>query len=706
MKSSMVFITPEAAAKWLSNIGLAVCVLVAGLLICNQYSSLSTLIPYYRINTPALCLLFGFVTACCGIRLAIAGCVFALPLVPTFAWQLQLYTGYGRVQDVTSAGLDLIAGILLGLIVNTLWRRQSLRGRLALPWPAGLVILILTISVAVAVARNLHQTASPFVPQALLYNLMHLRTLGWHDDYRPLVDWVAYGSAFLLLALFAPALRAMSDRNDVIFKPLIAGLVIAALVGFRQSIFGAGLNSSQINFRMDEFGFMALGFQPDLHAFAAHMLLGVIGLFGYLYIKNNLWLRALVLGLVLPLCGVLLFLSKSKSTFALAIFCLLLMALLWICRNAKYFKSVVLSVLACSVLVIISVPIFTDAWGRAIGFILHSFSLPDLIGLNLKLSYRPEVYLAAFRMFALFPFAGLGQGEFYHQSANHELTQSLFLSLEQNGENAHNYFLQTLVENGILGFAAFVLLLSYPLIRAVDKRALIPGLVALAAVFGGNLFSHSMLVRENLLLAACFLALMYAAVTNTPLPVMGASSLAAVPRSALGSQWLQNTSKRLVTWLTQPKVLTACVLITLLLIAKETYQSLKGTPFNLDIQCQEKPRQERDGWTSGRFIWDVPVGAQSMILNLAETQPNVVRRPLSGSLTIWFDQRFLLAKDFVLNRNGRHSLEIALPEGTLATPDDYQIELKVQRCFVPRNFGMSGDARRLGVKVESTEWRY
>jgi hypothetical protein len=102
----------------------------------------------------------------------------------------------------------------------------------------------------------------------------------------------------------------------------------------------------------------------------------------------------------------------------------------------------------------------------------------------------------------------------------------------------------------------------------------------------------------------------------------------------------------------------------------------------------------------------MPVGAHSLILNLAETQPNVGRRPLSGSLTIWFDQRLLLVKDFVLNKNGRQSLEIALPEGTLATPDDYQIELQVQRCFVPRNFGMNGDGRRLGVKVESTDWRY
>jgi O-antigen ligase len=695
----MVFITPESATKWLSNIGLALCVLVAGLLICNQYGSLSTLIPYYRVNTPALCLLFGFVTACFGMRLAIAGCVFALPLIPTFAWQLQTYTGYGRVQDVTSAGLDLVAGILLGFFVTSVRRRQHPRDRIKMPWPAGLVLVLLTISVAVAIMRNLHQTSSPFTLQALTYNLLHLRTLGWHDDYRPLVDWVAYCSAFLLLALFAPALKAMPDRNDVIFKPLIAGLMIAALVGLRQSLFGVGLNGSQLNFRLDGFGFMALGFQPDLHAFAAHMLLGVIGLFGYLYVKNSVWLRALALGLVLPLCGVVLFLSKSKATMALAICCLVLMALLWVCRRTKYFQSAVLSVLACGVLVIASLPIFTESWASALSFILHKFNLPDLGTLNLKLSYRPEVYLAAFRMFALFPFGGLGQGEFYHQSANHDLTQSLFLSLEQNGENTHNYFLQTLVENGILGFSAFLLLLSYPIIRATDKRSLAPGLVALAAVFGGNVFSHSMLVRENLLLAACFLALMYAAIADHHV-----STTHGIPASLDTTRGINRTFKKLTEWGSQTKVHMFFVMLAALLIAKETHQSLKRFPFNVDIQCAQT-RLERDGWTSGRYLWDVPVGAQGVVLNLATTQPDLVKRPLPATLAIWYDRRLLLENELRLDKTGPQRLEIDLPEGRVATPDDYQIELKVQRCFVPRNFGMGADGRRLGVRIESVDWK-
>jgi len=693
-------ITTDSIAKWLSSLGLALCLIAAGLLICNQYGALSGLTPYYRINTSALCLLFGFITACCGMQFAIAGCVFALPLLPTFAQQFQIYTGYGRILDVSSAGLDLISGVLLGLIVNSLWHRKTLRGRIALPWPAGLLVVILTISVAVAVTRNLYQSASPFVPQAFVYNLLHLRTLSWHDDYRPLLDWMAYGMAFLLLALFVPALKTMPNRNDLIFKPLIAGLVIAAWVGLRQSTLGVGLSVSQITFRQGQFGYMALGFQPDLHAFGAHMLLGVVGLFGYLYAKKSVYLRLLVICTVVPFCGYVLFLSKSKASFALAVVCLMVLAALWLFHRAKYFWPVVVSLTLASLMIIFSMAIFTESWAVMLNSILSKFSLPSLNTLNLLLSYRPEVYLAALRMSTLFPFSGLGQSEFYHQSASHALTQSLFLSYEQNGEHAHNYFLQTLVENGVLGIAAFGLLLIYPFIRTAEKGVLIPGMIALLAVFSGNMFAHSLLVRENLLLAMCFVALMYAAVQTQAVSPKRDTALPSV-----NDPWLLNSLKRTFTYLTQPKVLIGLMLISLLWIAKETYQSIRSRPFNVDIQCHEKPRLGRDGWTSGRYVFDVPAGAQGMALHIIDTQPDVAQRPVPGSLSIWYDRRLLLEKDFVLNKTEPQHLVIDLPDGVFATPDDYQIELKVQRCFVPRNFGMGEDSRRLGVRVESVNWK-
>jgi hypothetical protein len=157
----------DTVTNWLSRVGLALCLLVAGLLVCNQYGALGSLTTYYRLNTPALCLLFGFMTACVSMRLAVMGCVFALPLLPTFAWQFQQYVGYGRIQDVAGAGLDLVAGVLLGLIVKSLWERKRISTRLEMPWAAGLLMVILTISTAVALSRNLHQSASRLRPVSL-----------------------------------------------------------------------------------------------------------------------------------------------------------------------------------------------------------------------------------------------------------------------------------------------------------------------------------------------------------------------------------------------------------------------------------------------------------------------------------------------------------------------------------------------------------
>lgn len=691
-------LTTDTLPIWLARLGLGLCVVASMLWLGSQYATLSTLNPYYRINTSALCLVFGFLLACFSMRFAIMGCIFALPLLPTFAWQFQVYTGYGRIQDTSSPGLDLVVGIMLGLIANALASKTRLRDRFALPWPAVLVMLVLTASVAMAITRNLHQSASPFSLHGLLYNLINMRSLGWHDDYRPLVDWVAYGIAILLLAMFVPVLKNMPDRNEVIFKPLIAGLVIAALVGWRQSTTGAGLSQSQLYFRPDGFGYMALGFQSDLHAFAGHMLLGALGLWGYLYYKKSTWLRLFLLGAVIPLCWLMLFLSKSKATFAVGVLGLIAIGTIWVCRHTEYIKHVVLGVFVCALLLPLSVLLFTDTWATLLTATLNKFNLPDLNALNLKLSYRPEVYLAALRMFALFPLAGFGQSEFYRQSANYDLTHSFFLSVDQNGENAHNYFLQTLAETGLLGFGAFLLLLAYPLFRSSNRRALIPAVVALCAIFGANLFAHSMLIRENLLLAACFVALMYATMTTETVPL----KIEQLPPS--GHRQQSAMLGLLYGWLKQPKVILCFVMITAVLMATELYQSFKSRPFNVDLQCHEARRVKYDGWTTGRQVFEVPVGARGMILDIVNAHPDSAKRPLAGSLTLWYDRAIVLKQDFSFAATGPQRLEIYLPNETIATPDDYQIELQLQRCFVPRDFGMNNDGRRLGVNVKSVDW--
>jgi hypothetical protein len=210
-----------------------------------------------------------------------------------------------------------------------------------------------------------------------------------------------------------------------------------------------------------------------------------------------------------------------------------------------------------------------------------------------------------------------------------------------------------------------------------------------------------MLVRENLLLAACFVALLYASITTQENNSTESNTLRSITNS-----WFKRVMGEPLAWLRQPNVLFTGLLVALLLIAKETYQSFEGEPFSVDVQCQVTRPFDRDGWTSGRHLVDVPVGTTGLVLNLATTQPDVATRPLPGSLVIWFNRDLLLKKDFVLNQTIPQSLTIDLPEGRVATPDDYQIELKLQRCFIPKNFGINGDGRRLGVRIDSIDWRY
>jgi O-antigen ligase len=669
--------------------GHALVFLAVIIVVCNQYESLKTLDPFFRITMPALCLLFAFVTTAVNIRVGIMGCLFALPLLPNLTWQIQVYFGYGRILALHNAGFDLITGLFLGAIVNKCWNRKKSSSYFSLPWQAGLCLILLTLSVVLAISRNLHQTVSFFQFSTLTYNLLNFRSIGWHDDYRPLFDWLAYANAFALVGVLVPALKSMPDRNDIIFKPLIISLIIAALVGYRQSTYGVGLSLDQINFRVDQFGYIALGFQQDIHAFAGQMLIGSIGLFGYLYYSKNTLARLLVLAAI-PLCWIALFLSKSKSNFALSIVCMIVIAAIWVFRHSAWLKRVLISTLVLVILLALSMVLFKGPWILVLTHAANLMGLTDLAALNVKLSYRPEVYLAALHAFTLFPFMGLGQSEFYRQAANYDLTHSYFLSIDQNGENAHNYFLQTLSETGLIGIAVFTLLLVYPILRIKNKSLLIPAWVGLGAIFIGNIFAHSMLVRENLFTAASFVALMYAwlETENTP----------------LAQKNINNSYTPLRTWcVSHPRVIIVFFSALVLLVGKEIYQSYRRFPFTEDIQCFKAQPLDHDGWTSGLYKVAIPQGAHGMTLFIKGAQPEVAKRPLTATLSIVHRESSLIEQSKILfNPDGPRQITMNFPDGFVADDDDYHVDLRLQRCFIPRNMGINSDGRRLGIQIESS----
>jgi hypothetical protein len=122
------------------------------------------------------------------------------------------------------------------------------------------------------------------------------------------------------------------------------------------------------------------------------------------------------------------------------------------------------------------------------------------VGVRYSVWARAELISTALDMLADRPLLGVGVSRFYDlfpQFASPELRQAFFESalVPVVRENAHNNFLQILAELGLVGFAAFVLLL----LLALQPAPAVPGsvrpalIIALGAFFFTALFGHPLL---------------------------------------------------------------------------------------------------------------------------------------------------------------------------------------------------------------------
>lgn len=684
--------------NFLSFMGLLIASLTIVVVLYNMFGSMKGIPSPYRVTISVLLFTFAFIATTFNKNLGLRACLFLLPLLPNLTFQILSYTGYGRILHQDTSGFDLLAGFICGTFVNHVFVSRKKTPLVIMPWPAGLLLLIVTLSVVLAITRNLAQTSALPNFSALLYSLTHIRSIGWHDDYRPLFDWVAYGLALGFFATILPILKDSNKRNRLVFIPLIAGVLLAAVVGLIQNRYGLGLTLSQLHFRSthmsyghDPFGFSAVGFQPDIHAFAGHLMLGAVGMLGYWYSCKDKLTRYLIPLLVMPVSFLAMLASKSKSSVALTVLFLIVLILLWLFRRSAYLLKIVGFFLMTTVLLFLSLYVFQDTWESVLTLLANRLGFADLYAMNFSLAFRPEIYLAAFRMLADFPLMGLGQGNFYRLSAIPSFSQSPFLTETLNGENAHNYFIQILAENGVIGFFIFVVFVFYPVVKIKNKKQLIPVLVALGSLFLGNLYSHSLLVRENLFICSSLLALMYAwALSDQALPA-------------------HSTKGHGITIITPPAAtawaLSGVVLIVCLLAVKEVRQSFAQPPFTFDYQCHKTTELSQDNWTTGRYLATLPADTQGVRIELQSLQPDSARRSLSLQLMlIDEDKKTLVSQRYDFKNGNMQAMEILLPATALNDMQLKQVLLVVERCFVPKNFGMGGDQRRLGVRIKSIDY--
>jgi hypothetical protein len=688
-----------------SPFGLISCFLAVFGLVCAFMASLAVLAndAYYFAHhglTPSVALfllafIIGLSSEVWGLALVIA----LLPLTAGIPNLLNTLLGTNALA-MPNPGLDLVAGLLLAHLIKVVMGkvRQDQgppKGQSSLlvssPWPLGLVMLAITASVVLAISRNLYLSATSTSLRGVVFNLMHFRPMDWRADYLPLGNWVAYALAVGLIILVITKLKSIDSdkRNSWIFRSLMLGLAISAITGLIQAATGWGLPEALLQFRKDAFGYAAIGLQPDLHAFAAHMLLGVVGLWGYFLVCKSKAER-LCIAILFLLCSAGLIASKSRASLFIASIALMVLSLIYLYRHSKKFFIVSLIVFIAVVCVVLlgagSIPGL--AWVGELMTQMQSRRLDSLSDLGGMMGSRFEIWSAVANMFSAYPLMGVGEGEFYRLSSNISFARSEFLQLNR-GENAHNYFLQVLAENGLVGVTVFAIAFIVPYRACQNKQLILPALIGLLSLFLGNIFAHSFLVRENLLLGATLLGLLYSfAVTGTNATIhapviLGRTRLLAIVAS----------------------------LLLLVGIAIEIAFSFGKMPFRAGADCFVKDvRSSADGWTSGAWEELLPKGTKGVELMAFPNRPNIHKQPISGrmEMLVWIPGRgkvLVNTRNYEWTTNTPMKLGLEMPTEYDNSPHVKSVRLQLSSCYTPRNLGVNTDSRRLGVQIEHVQWK-
>ena len=228
-------------------------------LLCAFIASLAVLgnDAYYFAHhglTPSVALfLLAFIIGLSSEVWALALVLALLPLTAGIPNLLNTLLGANALA-MPNPGLDLVAGLLLAHLIKVVMRKVrqvqgSLKGQnswlASSPWPLGLVMLVITASVVLAISRNLYLSASSTSLRGVVFNLVHFRPMDWHADYLPLGNWVAYALAAGLIILVITKLKSIDSekRNSWIFRSLMLGLAISAITGLIQAATGMALDA-------------------------------------------------------------------------------------------------------------------------------------------------------------------------------------------------------------------------------------------------------------------------------------------------------------------------------------------------------------------------------------------------------------------------------------------------------------------------------
>ncbi len=364
-------------------------------------------------------------------------------------------------------------------------------------FPSGVLLLFhawVALSAMVAVGRNLWQSASELSLRGLAYNVWLTRGIMWHDDYYPLQDSFFYSVA--LVMLFA-TWTLLHKYGDWLLKRLIGVVLAGAVTNVTFGLWQMATNKGwwgQLPFYMN-------AFWQDLHSFGVFMAGSLILGYGVLATRPTTPMVKATVGLAMLAAAVGLYLSGSRSTLLLAV-ALLIGWAIWVTPKLRGWQRAIPALAMIAALGAIHLALDHGYRGISYASLNERLAIMDLKSLNELLSYRPEVWAAALRMYGAFPLFGLGQGAFYRLSANPAFSGSELL-VELGGDGVHNYPFRILVELGPVGFGLLVLS-AVPFLMLGRQNFKFVSFYALVGLAVGNLYTNALLVRELLMLCAVF----------------------------------------------------------------------------------------------------------------------------------------------------------------------------------------------------------
>jgi O-antigen ligase len=541
--------------------------------------------------------------------------------------------------------------------------------------PGGTLLLFhawMALSAAIAVGRNIWQSASELSLRGLAYNVWLARGISWHDDYYPLQDPFFYSVA---LAMLFGTWALLRQGGEDLLRRLVGVVLAGAMTNVAFLLWQKSTGKGWVN---GQLATSANAFWPDLHSFGVFMALALFLGYGFFVNRSATPGAKSATGLAMLAAAAGLYLSGSRSTL-LFVAVLLLGWALWAVLKLQGWRRLI--PLLAAIAVVAAVHWTLDHGYRGLSYASLGERLNELNpkSLNLALSHRPEIWAAALRMYFAFPFFGLGQGAFYRLSVIPEFSGSDVL-VGLGGDGVHNEFLRILVELGPVG-VGLLLCTVIPFAKLGRQNFRVVSFYAVTGIALGSIYTNAILVRELLMLFGVF-AGSYLWETQAATSPGGSPSAPTTSRYAV------------------------IVLVALTLAAFiEAALSLGRFPFIYGQRCLEVRPLAKDAWTQGVLRVPVPTEAASAELTVLAERPDLDRRPLDLDLSILSGGGASLATErstFTRRDPDPRSFQLPMPE----SPDGKRfLELKPSHCYVPLNLGVTYDPRRLGVRVTELRFR-